>query len=763
MTQQSWMRLVILITLAGLVSLAVSGCAPSERVVPTPERATATPTASPTILVPTPERAIATPTATPTILVPTATSLPSPTPTTTPLAPGVSIEVSYEGPVGQLALIRDDGLWLVVSGPGGPGQERLVEGGDISSPRFSPDGRWLLFRQEGQPWIVPITGGEAMPMEADVSHCVWSPVGSRLACATEDGGLVLHDPATRTSQRVLPTGSGVGEVAWSPDGGWLAYEKWEPLPGQGLPTYQGLWRVRVDGTQAGEVFANADPVARQSLLAGWSPDGNHILFWQGLELSASLAADGLPLLSVPVGGGEPARLADAVLVHDDFVVPASEGDRLLLIEGSGRELWLNKALRLAAAGGSEARTLVAPGEAGPLSMAWSPDGRQIAYAAGPAVMPSEAYDRREEALAGRRIWLMNADGSGKQQLTDDPAYADERPIWSAEGKYLVFVRRPVAGGPAGVWAYNLHTHQPPHPMAGDLPIPGEYHGHFRWDTVLDWRAGPVAPPSPATATPTPEPSLTLTVVYDNNAYDPRLKAAWGFACLIERGETTILFDTGGDGAVLLSNMAVLDLDPRDVDVVVLSHIHGDHTGGLGGLLATGAQPTVYVPRSFPADFKAQVKAHARVVEVREPMEILPGVYTTGEMGSGIIEQALVLSTARGLVVVTGCAHPGVVEMVRRAKEVGGGDALARGPTKEIAGKTWERVSASEVYLVLGGFHLGGASEARIEEIIADFRQLGVQRVAPCHCTGDKAFRLFREAYGEDFIEAGVGLVLNIGP
>ena len=231
--------------------------------------------------------------------------------------------------------------------------------------------------------------------------------------------------------------------------------------------------------------------------------------------------------------------------------------------------------------------------------------------------------------------------------------------------------------------------------------------------------------------------MTLTIVYDNNAYDPRLQTDWGFACLIEWGDTTILFDTGGDGALLLSNMTKLGFDPGEVDVVVLSHIHEDHTGGLNRLLATGVQPLVYVPHAFPDDFKAEVQRHTKLVEIDQAMEISDGVYTTGEMGSGVIEQSLVLKTSKGLVVVTGCAHPGVVEMVRRAKEG----------------------SEDEVYLVLGGFHLGQTSKARIGEIIAAFRQMGVQKVAPCHCTGDKAIGHFREAYGEDFIECGVGKVL----
>jgi 7,8-dihydropterin-6-yl-methyl-4-(beta-D-ribofuranosyl)aminobenzene 5'-phosphate synthase len=177
-------------------------------------------------------------------------------------------------------------------------------------------------------------------------------------------------------------------------------------------------------------------------------------------------------------------------------------------------------------------------------------------------------------------------------------------------------------------------------------------------------------PSPI---PTPEPTpteaakgLTLAIVYDNNEYDPRLRTSWGFACLLERDDITLLFDTGGDAPTLLSNMEVLELDPRDIDTVVLSHIHGDHVGGLGGILPVNEETTVYLPRSFPASFKEQAGAHAFVVEVHEPMEIAEGIYTTGELGIGIIEQSLVLVTGRGLVVITGCAHPHVLSAAMHA-------------------------------------------------------------------------------------------------
>jgi 7,8-dihydropterin-6-yl-methyl-4-(beta-D-ribofuranosyl)aminobenzene 5'-phosphate synthase len=229
------------------------------------------------------------------------------------------------------------------------------------------------------------------------------------------------------------------------------------------------------------------------------------------------------------------------------------------------------------------------------------------------------------------------------------------------------------------------------------------------------------------------------VVYDNRSLHGQLSPAWGFSCLV--GDD-LLFDTGGDGPRLVSNMAKPGYDPRRIRSVVLSHAHGDHTRGLESIISANRGVTVYLPRSFPLTFKEHTGAHARVVEVCEPMEIAEGIYTTGEIKvrGRIIEQSLVIATSEGLVLVTGCAHPGIVRIMRRAAQMD-----ERG-----------------IHLVLGGFHLSTASPGRIARILSSFRELGVQRVAPCHCTGKSALRMFATEYGEDFVEAGVGLVLDVG-
>jgi len=243
------------------------------------------------------------------------------------------------------------------------------------------------------------------------------------------------------------------------------------------------------------------------------------------------------------------------------------------------------------------------------------------------------------------------------------------------------------------------------------------------------------------SSPSPvETGLTLVTVYDNNQYDPKLKTGWGFSCLVKFEDENVLFDTGADSPTLLSNMEKLGIDPQEIEIVVLSHIHGDHVNGLWGLLERNGEVKVYIPDSFPDSFREKIKSYgASYQNVKGPTQIREGVYSTGELGIFIKEQALVVKTEKGLVVLTGCAHPGVVNMVRKAKEFVG----------------------DEVCLVMGGFHLGGTPDSEIEEIIKDFQQLGIDKVAPCHCSGDRARQLFQTRFGENYLENGVGKVINL--
>lgn len=238
----------------------------------------------------------------------------------------------------------------------------------------------------------------------------------------------------------------------------------------------------------------------------------------------------------------------------------------------------------------------------------------------------------------------------------------------------------------------------------------------------------------------------ITVVFDNNApvpgdttdRTPPLGTGWGFACVVETGGDRILFDTGSDGTVLISNMRTLGIDPVGIDSLVISHEHWDHVGGIDALLNTGARPVAYVPHSFTDEFREGLAGRITVVEVTAPAAVGERARTTGELGTSVVEQALVVPTAEGLVVVTGCAHPGIVHIVDSA---GSGERVA---------------------LVVGGFHLKDADAREIEATVGDLHARGVMRVAPAHCAGDAARMRFAALFGDRCIPVGVGTVIEIG-
>ena len=234
--------------------------------------------------------------------------------------------------------------------------------------------------------------------------------------------------------------------------------------------------------------------------------------------------------------------------------------------------------------------------------------------------------------------------------------------------------------------------------------------------------------------------VKFTILYDNYLYKEGTKSDWGFSCLIEGTEKTILFDTGTQPNILMHNVEQMNVDLKKVEQIVISHDHGDHTGGLTDVLKINPNVSVYLPVSFPYEFVRKVeKFNAHVENVVEPVEICDNVFLTGEMGVRIKEQSLIINTQKGLVIVTGCSHQGIVNILKRAKEI----------------------MDKPIYLVFGGFHLGGTPDKTVQKIILSFKEMGVVKCGATHCTGDNAIGMFKEAFGENYIPMGTGKVFEI--
>jgi 7,8-dihydropterin-6-yl-methyl-4-(beta-D-ribofuranosyl)aminobenzene 5'-phosphate synthase len=200
--------------------------------------------------------------------------------------------------------------------------------------------------------------------------------------------------------------------------------------------------------------------------------------------------------------------------------------------------------------------------------------------------------------------------------------------------------------------------------------------------------------------------MKVTIVYDNEA-NPGFKSGWGFSCLIETGEK-LLFDTGDSGRKLIYNIRQLKVQPENVAKVVISHNHWDHTGGLKEFLRLNNKAEVIHPKSFS-----------------KSTEICAGIYSTGTLGVFIKEQSLVVNTEKGNVVVTGCAHPGLENIIEKSRELG------------------------EIYGVIGGFH----GFSKLEKL------RGIKLIAPCHCT--KHIQKIRAKYPTEFVEIKAGSIIEI--
>jgi len=271
--------------------------------------------------------------------------------------------------------------------------------------------------------------------------------------------------------------------------------------------------------------------------------------------------------------------------------------------------------------------------------------------------------------------------------------------------------------------------------------------------------------------------MKITILVDNQAAG-QLRGEHGLALWIEAEGRQILFDTG-QGHALEPNARVLGLDLGRTEVLVLSHGHYDHTGGIPAVLRRAREIQVYghpgivEPRysirdgaakliSMPSESLAALDRlpAANLHWVSQPVNLSERIGLTGPIpretgyedpgGPFYLDPegrrpdpidddlALWVKTDQGLVVCVGCSHAGLVNTLNQVRRL---------------------ASGLSVYAVIGGFHLLQAGRARMEQTLAALRLLEPERVIPCHCTGEQAAALLRDGLGEGVTIGAAGMTL----
>ncbi len=211
--------------------------------------------------------------------------------------------------------------------------------------------------------------------------------------------------------------------------------------------------------------------------------------------------------------------------------------------------------------------------------------------------------------------------------------------------------------------------------------------------------------------------MKTTIIYDNTAFRKDLHADWGFSALVEAKGKKILFDTGGSGSILLSNMEKLEIVPGEIDDVFISHPHFDHVGGLSAFLDQNNEVKVWVPRCFRG-----VKNAKEIIQIMNSRTLYKGIHSTGELEG--IEQSLCVETSKGIVIIAGCSHPKMEHIIDAASEFG------------------------NVYAIIGGLH-GNRPESL----------KNLEMICATHCTQYK--HEIRNLYPDRYIEGGAGKVIEI--
>lgn len=234
--------------------------------------------------------------------------------------------------------------------------------------------------------------------------------------------------------------------------------------------------------------------------------------------------------------------------------------------------------------------------------------------------------------------------------------------------------------------------------------------------------------------PDPEKDVLVTIIYDNYQAEASLETDWGFACLVEYKGNKLLFDAGRKADLYEKNVKLLGIQAEEIPALFISHKHGDHTAGLPWITQVNPSVKCYLPSTYKAELKANNRLPEHSKGFSEPTHLYGPFYTTGDNFEAFNEQGLVVKTDDGGVLITGCGHPGAVEMLTKARDLLG----------------------IEVHTVIGGLHLMSTSDKILDQIAATLKKLGVKQICPTHCTGDKSIASLKESFGEGYIAGGTG-------
>ncbi len=354
---------------------------------------------------------------------------------------------------GTLAFTTDGRLYILDAQRGA--LRAVPQSRRVSDPKWSPDGRWLAFRSRTDPqdvlgdaWIVQSDGSAGhQALARSVFSFAWAPVGNTLALSREGpNGLWVITPGG-APREVVATDSPIGSFAWAPDGDRFAYSV--TLPSDRLPDRDdGLYVVPSHGGHPVLKFvAKHDAI----WLADWWPDGKGVLFWRDPSHALSVAYNGLPLLSLRLDGG---RLETLVSFSPLSFAWSSDKHSLVVVKGYGRNYGHDRSLVLCDVRTGTCRPI--PQQAGTVSFApaWSPDGREIAFASAvdvggdalPTLQAGEAWARTTNIVVKRMV------GAGRSHLAVPAPRLRQGPLWSRDGKHILY------GDNSGVWLFDTATH-----------------------------------------------------------------------------------------------------------------------------------------------------------------------------------------------------------------------------------------------------------------------------------------------------------------